>query len=111
MTIQYRKITGEGIKYIKWAEVKVGEVVLDGAKFELLKEGKFGPNLHFATKEGTKVVPCSGLLKYLLENKKLNVGDKVRLVYKGKKSIKGGRTAHDFDIEIAESDDQQTLGF
>lgn len=109
MTTQYKPITG-AIKYVKWGECKPGETVLDGATFIGTKPGKFGDNLHFSTEQGSIVVGASGLLKYIVNDGRIKAGDKVRLVYKGKKELKGGKTAHDFDVSVAEPQ-QESLGF
>jgi hypothetical protein len=94
-----KEITNSGTNYIKLAQTPPETVIVKEGKFTDIKESKFGQTYIFTEKSGEDVgVSASGLLKVLVAKNKITLGDTYKIVYKGKKDLKSGKTAHDFQI-------------
>ena len=90
------------VTYVKPAELADREVV---GTYKGLITGQFGPNYKITTKDGEVVVNGCGALNSQMS--KVNEGDYIRFVYKGKKKIKEGpmkgKDFHDIDVQKKEA--------
>jgi len=91
--------------YVKYADHKAGDILVDQAQFLGSYEGKFGIQHKFKTDKGEVVLNSSGQLNYLVETY-LSLGDVATVVYNGKNKIaKGpmaGKEAHAFELLVAD---------
>jgi hypothetical protein len=99
-------------KYFKLDECEVGQVLVQGT-YAGSQPNKMYPssvNHLFRSTEGPTVVLSGGHLNYLIDSNEVANGQLVQITYMGKQKIeKGkfkGKNSHQFDLAIAESDEQ-----
>lgn len=90
-----------GVSYFKLSDCKEGQVLIENGVFKSSKAGQYGNTWMIEESDGTvKGLNETGQLKYMKESGNVKVGDVLRVVYNGKKDLKGGKTAHDFTVQI-----------
>ncbi|MBP9748427.1 MAG: hypothetical protein KBD17_02285 [Candidatus Pacebacteria bacterium] len=94
-----REITA-ATRYIKMATAKEGETLIQKGKLIEIRPGKFGDTMIFEElSSGEEVgLGAGGQLKFLLGKGSIKLNGLYTINYKGKKSLKGGRTANDFQV-------------
>jgi hypothetical protein len=102
----YKKVGQGSISYVKYAESKPGQVLVEGT-YITTRDGTYGPQHHFRTDKGdTIVLNSSGKLNKMLTDF-VAKGDQVRVTYSGMTAIAAGKfkgkTAHDFVVEVDSS--------
>jgi hypothetical protein len=89
-------------RYTKYDACVDGQILAEGV-FKGSREGPYGAIYLIDEGEVIAALNKSGHLSFLLS--KVNVGDVVQVVYKGKDKIKQGKfqgkSAHQFDVRIA----------
>ena len=98
-------LSGGGGSWFKWADKPKG-TMLKGAfqSFTPDVPGTFGTQdiLRMDVGGGTVNVPCPAQLSSVFKKNKVAEGTEITILYRGKVSIKGGKTAHDFLVTTDE---------
>ena len=110
MEVKFKKVGGMK-RYVKYAELKKGEVIVTG-KYIGRTPNKFGKeNYEFLPDDGGPITCLnhSGQLGYLIDSY-LEEGDTCRVTYAGKNVLESGafkgKEAHTFELETAEQDNK-----
>ncbi|MBK7380578.1 MAG: hypothetical protein IPJ03_16605 [Ignavibacteriales bacterium] len=92
--------------YVRMSDLKEGEVIVEKGRLVDVQAGKFGDTLIFMEEKDSKRVGLGmgGFLKSMYEKQVFKMGDTLRITYKGKKKLKDGRQANDFDLERYETE-------
>lgn len=103
-----KEITGS-TRYIKMKEVQAGDILITDGIFSEVRPGKFGDTFIFQESSGEEVgLGAGGQLKSLYARQKMKLGLRYQIKFKGKVSLKDGRTANDFSVFEVEPE-QTTL--
>ena len=108
-TTKMKKLTAD-TRYVKLKDTAPNTVILTKAVMTEVRPGKFGDTLIFSEENtGEEIgIGAGGQLKSLYSRGKLHIGGIYNIVYKGKKTLKDGRAAHDFDISEFEVESEMS---
>jgi hypothetical protein len=91
--------------YVKYADHKAGDVLVNEGKFLGTFEGNYGENHKFEADGKEIVLNSSGQLNYLIKTY-LEIGALATVIYQGKEKLtKGpmkGKEAHRFELLVSE---------